>query len=184
MFPKRSEECDWCNEFREWNGNDVAVGSLETRMKHMEDVVIPRCREFVEHCKKYHDEKKEAKQFAFTFTTNKSKEEIEKEMIHSCHKLFLQKTVPIRQGEAYLEYTEEGRPHIHGWYETEDGGRVFAKVFQRCWPAWKEKRGQIQFAGGYHELMKSGRYKGYSSAEGRVICMKKENEALVIDAAC
>lgn len=166
--------CEVCREFMDakYEGPDQVLNSRQ---------MIEDALRIQEHLRDEHKEVKR-KQYAFTFTTNKSKEEIEKEMIHSAHKLFLQKTVPIRQGEAYLEYTEEGRPHIHGWYETEDGGRVFAKVFARCWPAWKEKRGQTQFAGGYHEVMKSGRYKGYSSAEDRVICMKKENEELIIDA--
>lgn len=149
-------------------------------------------RYFVQHLrseykdwKKEHEEeskRKPRKQFAFTLTTNKTAEEIQQDMCYSCHKLYLQQTVPIRQGEAYLEYTKEGRPHIHGWYETEDGGRVFAKVFQRAWKYWKEQRGQKAFAGGFHELMKSNRYKGYASAEGRVIIIKKINEELVYNA--
>lgn len=132
------------------------------------------------HVRKEHWRK--AKRYAFTFTTNKMPSEIQAEMIDSCHKLFRQQTVPIQEGEAYLEYTKEGRPHIHGWYETEDGGRVFAKVFQRCWPYWKEARGKTMFEGGFHEEMKTDRYKAYASVEGRVICMKKKSEPCVYNA--
>lgn len=182
-YPKLSKDCEYCKDWRKWNEDDMAeceraklAGMNWTA--HIGNVVLPRMREYHEHCQRYHDKRK-SKQYAFTFTTNKSKEEIEREMIRSCYKLFRQTTVPIREGGAYLEYTEEGRPHIHGWYETEDGGRVFAKVFRRCWPAWSEKDRQTRFAGGYHEEMKVNRYKSYASAEERVICLKKENEPLV-----
>ena len=149
---------------------------------HMKETVIPKCEEMMKHCRQWH-QKKDAKQFAFTFTTNLTKEQIQQDMVEAAHKLFRQQTVPIREGEAYLEYTEEGRPHIHGWYETEDGGRVFAKIFRRCWPYWGEKSGKTKFAGGYHEMMKTSRYKGYSASEGRVICIKKENDECIYNDA-
>lgn len=167
--PIWSHEVNWDNE----------------KQVHWRELFLEDIREDYENWVKEQEEEKNRKprkQFAFTFTTNQSKEEIQAEMCYSCYKLFLQQTVPIRQGEAYLEYTKEGRPHIHGWYETEDGGRVFAKVFQRAWKYWKEQRGQKAFAGGFHELMKSNRYKGYASAEGRVIIIKKINEELVYNA--
>lgn len=121
-----------------------------------------------------HPAPKKRKTYAFTFTTNlDTKLEIQKEMCYSAWKLFLQKTTPVEQGEVYLEYTEQGRPHLHGWYETEDGGRIFAKTFRRCWHPWAEKARQTKFAGGFHELMKSNRYKEYASTEGRLIVSKK-----------
>lgn len=163
------------------NGCDICKDWLSREYERASPLLLKETQEHMEHMRTEHREVKR-KQYAFTLTTNKSKEEIETTMIESCYKLYKQQTCPIREGEAYLEYTEEGRPHIHGWYETEDGGRVFAKVFARCWPAWKEKRGQTKFAGGYHEQMKTNRYKGYASAEGRVICRKKITEGLVIDA--
>lgn len=116
------------------------------------------------------------KTFAFTFTTNlDTKLEVQKEMCYSAWKLFLQKTTPVEEGEVFLEYTEQGRPHLHGWYVTEDGGRIFAKTFRRCWSPWAEKARQTKFAGGFHELMKTNRYKGYASDEGRLIVSKKPN---------
>jgi len=166
--------CEVCNDWLNatYEGPDKVVSTTR---------IVEDARRISEHVRTEHKEVVR-KQYAFTFTTNKTKEEIEEEMIRSAHKLFRQQTVPIREGAAYLEYTEEGRPHIHGWYETQDGGRVFAKVFARCWSAWKEKRGVTKFAGGYHEQMKTNRYKGYASAEGRVICLKKENELIVYNA--
>lgn len=123
---------------------------------------------------------KKRKQFAFTLTTNET--DVTSEICSAAHKVFAQKTVPVRQGEAYLEYTKEGRPHIHGWYETENGGRIFSKVFHRCWPLWQEKRGQTKFGGGFHEEIKTSRYKDYASCEGRVICIKNINADLVYNA--
>lgn len=129
-----------------------------------------------QHLRAAHGSKKTKKTFAFTFTTNKdTKLEVQKDMCCSAWKLFQQKTIPVEEGEVYLEYTEQGRPHLHGWYVTEDGGRIFAKVFQRCWLAWGEKARQTKFAGGYHELMKTNRYKGYASSEARLILRKEKS---------
>lgn len=123
-----------------------------------------------------HPAPKKRKTFAFTFTTNKDTQlEVQKEMCYSAWKLFQQKTTPVEEGEVYLEYTEQKRPHLHGWYVTEDGGRIFAKVFHRCWPSWGEKARQTKFAGGYHELMKTNRYKGYASSEARLILRKQKD---------
>lgn len=116
---------------------------------------------------------KPVKKYAFTFTTNGNDVSVERDKLHNATvKLFTQQTVPIQEGGAWLEYTEAGRPHIHGWYTTIDGGRVFSKVFQRCWHLWGEKKGLTKFPGGFHEVMKTDRYIGYASAEGRLICSK------------
>lgn len=131
-----------------------------------------------EHVKKCHWKKK--KKFAFTFTTNlNTKLEVQKEMCYSAWKLFQQNTTPVEEGEVYLEYTEEGRPHLHGWYVCRDGGRIFAKTFRRCWPSWGEKARQTRFAGGYHEEIKSERYQGYASEEGRLILKKEKDKDLI-----
>lgn len=120
--------------------------------------------------------------YAFTFTTNGNNVMSEQgDLCYAAHKLFHQNSCPIREGGAWLEYTESGRPHIHGWYETEDGGRVFSKVFQRSWHLWKEKRGLKEFPGGYHAEIKSDRYLGYASAEGRQYISKKANERPVVN---
>lgn len=127
-----------------------------------------------------HKTNKKYKIYAYTLTTNGNDvAEEEQKLCEAVEKLFRQKSVPIQQGEAYLEYTEQGRPHIHGWYETEDGGRIFAKIFKRCWSLWGETRGHTRFAGGYHEEMKTNRYKNYASAEGRVIITKIKDQPFI-----
>lgn len=172
-----TDTCRTCIEFREWNDSDMKViRSGESAMNHMEKEVIPRSKAWVEHCRIAHQHKPK-KRYAFTFTTNQdTKLEIQKEMCESAYKLFTQKTIPIAKGEVYLEYTEAHRPHLHGWYETEDGGRVFAKIFRRVWSPWGEKDRMKRFPGGYHEEMKGDRYIGYASSEGRLILSKEENE--------
>lgn len=123
---------------------------------------------------------KPKKQWAFTLTTNGDDVTEETDRLCSAvYKVFQQQTTPVEVGGAWLEYTEAGRPHIHGWYQTVQGGRVFAKTFQRCWPLWKEKRGMTRFAGGYHEQMKTNRYIGYASAEGREVIQKKKDAEIV-----
>lgn len=136
----------------------------------------------MKHQQVVHPDPKPPKTFAFTFTTNlDTKLEIQKEMCESAFKLFQQKTTPVQEGEVFLEYTEAGRPHLHGWYQTEDGGRIFAKTFRRCWKYWGEKDRMKKFAGGYHEEMKTNRYIGYASSEGRRVVYKKKGENVMCD---
>lgn len=124
------------------------------------------------HFKREHS--RVAKTYAFTFTTNlDTKLEVQKEMCEAAFRLFNQKTVPVSEGEVYLEYTEEGRPHLHGWYQTESGGRIFAKIFKRCWAPWGEKGRLTKFPGGFHEEMRNNRYIGYAQSEGRLVVKKK-----------
>lgn len=96
-------------------------------------------------------------------------------------RLFEQRSVPISQGESFLEYGSSGLPHVHGWYETEHGGRVFTKVFKRVWPLWGEdRRHHTKFRGGYHELVKNpAAYNLYASAEQRLIVRKIKSQPLV-----
>lgn len=121
---------------------------------------------------------KKDKSYAFTFTTGAKADDfarVEDELVEAALKLFRQESVPLKEGEAYLEYGEDGRPHVHGWYKTTDGGRIFSKVFHRAWPEWAEKRGKTKFAGGYHEEMKSDRYVGYANSEGRLVASVKKS---------
>lgn len=126
------------------------------------------------HLRAVHGPKKLTR-YAFTFTTPLDTLEEQKAMCEAAYRLFQQRSTPVLQGQIYLEYTEQKRPHLHGWYETVDGGRIFAKVFRRCWPRWGEKARQTQFAGGYHEKMKTERYIGYSSSEERIVVSKEIN---------
>lgn len=166
-----SGNCEVCKRFLEIDYTNIP---LESKCKLMTDDVIKHH----EHMKSVHDKKR--KTFAFTFTTNSDSQlEIQKEMCFAAYKLYLQRTTPVLQGEVYLEYTEAGRPHLHGWYETEDGGRIFAKTFRRCWPHWAEKDRQKHFAGGYHEEMKTNRYKDYASSEERKVISKAPNADVI-----
>lgn len=120
---------------------------------------------------------KKLKKFAFTFTTNEDPGlQSQEKMTMAAFRLFNQQTTPVREGRVFLEYTEEGRPHLHGWYVTETGGRIFAKTFKRCWDLWGETKNLKRFAGGYHEEMKSERYTEYASAEGRWVVKKDATE--------
>lgn len=113
------------------------------------------------------------RKWAFTLTTNRPASESEKseqELINAVTKLFTQQTQPIVEGSAYLEYTEAGVPHIHGWYHIGGGGRLYAKQFKRAWPLWDEsKKLGKGHMGGYHAQMKDDRYEAYASVEGRKI---------------
>lgn len=179
-------------DFTFWN-EQVASG-CEVCAKFIDDLKpllnmndsdnMPRSVKLIEenhkHCKQKHRLSK--KQFAFTLTTNSDdRASAQSQLCFAVLRLFEQRTNPIAQGGAWLEYTEAGRPHIHGWYETKDGGRVFAKTFARCWPLWKEKRGLTRFGGGYHEEMKTNRYLAYASAEGREVIRKNLNEPFIFN---
>ena len=77
----------------------------------------------------------------------------EADMIAAINKLMAQKTCPVKRYAWYLEYKEDGRhPHIHFIYETETGGRITQRTFQRVWSIWDEKKE-------YHD--EKGRYKGH-----------------------
>lgn len=112
--------------------------------------------------------------FAFTLTTNITDAalfpEEEQKMVLAATKILSQQTNTVKEGEAYLEYTTNGAPHIHGWYKTEKGGRIYAKIFKRHWNLWNEDiRIGKGHQGGYHEKQKSANYNKYASAEGRLI---------------
>lgn len=119
------------------------------------------------------------KVYAFSLTTPDS--DAAGDIWDAAVKLFEQKSVPISEGECYLEYGSSGLPHAHGWYQTEHGGRVFTKVLKRCWPLWGEdRRHHTKFRGGYHELVKNpAAYNLYASAEQRLIVRKIKYQPLV-----
>lgn len=90
--------------------------------------------------------------FAGTFNMSPDDPYNEKDMIEAVRKLMRQKTNPVKRYAWYLEYTENGLPHIHFIYETESGGRIIEQTFKRCWPIWNSEsacgRGH---RGGYHK---------------------------------
>jgi len=112
----------------------------------------------------------------------------EEDMIGAIKKIFAQQTVPVKKWAWYREYTKNGTPHIHFVYETETGGRIHKKVFQRYWKLWDEPRNQTGrggFPGGYHSPAKSETaYVEYISKDGGRHGhkgFKLENEILQID---
>jgi hypothetical protein len=121
---------------------------------------------------------KTSQKYAFTLTTNVTNDnwvQAEQDMIQASYKLYSQTTCTIVDGDCYLEYTKDGRPHIHGWYQTENGGRVYAKVFGRIWKLWDEDKKQGKgHQGGFHEKVKSLHYEQYASAEERKVCGKSK----------
>lgn len=96
--------------------------------------------------------------FAFTLTFSPSDGKNEYDLKHAAEKILKQNTCPVKRYIWYLEKREDGtHPHIHGVYETESGGRIYRKVFQRYWTIWGEPANSNQksskggFRGGYHK---------------------------------
>lgn len=90
--------------------------------------------------------------FAGTLTMSPTDPYNEKDMIVAVRKLMRQKTNSVKRYAWYLEYTDNGTPHIHFIYETESGGQIIEQTFKRSWPIWDSKiqcgRGH---RGGYHK---------------------------------
>lgn len=96
--------------------------------------------------------------FAGTLTMSPDDKYNEEDMVGAIRKIFAQQTVPVKKWAWYREYTKNGTPHIHFVYETESGGRIHKKIFQRYWKLWDEPRNQTGrggFPGGYHSPAKS-----------------------------
>lgn len=120
-----------------------------------------------QHCKTTHSLSKRthkgngAFQGAFAFTLTKSPDDdlTEFDMIKAVRKVMNQKSIPVFKYAWYLEYgdpEEKKHPHIHGLYETQNGGRIEAKHFKRAWKIWDEKtRLGKGFRGGYHRPIRS-----------------------------
>ena len=127
---------------------------------------------------------KEEKVFGFTLTSNETDKRkfagVQAAMEQAAYRILHQQTVPVKEGQAYLEYNKNGCPHIHCWYitATASGGQIFAKVFQRLWnKAWHEDVNPDKCRFGWHEKVRDvERYKAYCSVEQRLVCEKK-NEA-------
>lgn len=105
-----------------------------------------------------------------TLTMSPNDKYNEEDMIGAMRKIFAQQTVPAKKWAYYREYTKNGTPHIHFCYETESGGRIHKKIFQRYWKLWDEPRNQTGrggFPGGYHAPAKSEvAYLEYMSKDG------------------
>lgn len=108
--------------------------------------------------------------FAGTLTMSPTDPTNENEMCAAIHKIFTQRTVPVKRYAWYLEYTDANLPHVHFIYETDTGGRIHAKVFKRYWKTWDEKVKQGKgFRGGYHKLVESETaYTEYIAKDGNI----------------
>jgi len=90
--------------------------------------------------------------FAGTLTKSTADEVSEDEMVKAIQKILTQQTCPVRKYAWYVEYTQNGTPHIHFIYETEGGGRIHQKVFKRYWKMWDESiKCGFGFRGGFHK---------------------------------
>jgi len=100
--------------------------------------------------------------FAFTLTMSPADNLTASDLLVAARKIMSQKSNKVKRYAWY--YEDKGKdaegvalhPHIHGMYETETGGRIHSKHFQRAWKIWDEKKPMGQgFRGGYHRLVKS-----------------------------
>lgn len=109
--------------------------------------------------------------FAFTLTKSPNDELTEADMVRAVRKVMNQKSCVVKRYAWYLEYgnkeTKE-HPHIHGMYETESGGVIEKKHWQRAWKIWDPaiKLG-AGFRGGYHRPVRSEEnYDDYIAKDG------------------
>lgn len=104
---------------------------------------------------------------AGTLTQPPGAETTEEDMVVAMKKIFSQRTCPVKRYAWYVEYTQNGTPHIHFIYEAESGGRIHAKVFKRYWKLWDEsKRQGAGFQGGFHkEVISEIAYTEYISKD-------------------
>ena len=134
---------------------------------------------WIEHSKK-HNRKSHigngAPQGAFAFTITKSPKDDKTvgDMLVAVRKVMTQKSNPVIKYAWY--YEDKGRddngdpihPHIHGMYETETGGRIERKHWNRAWSLWNEKVPMgAGFKGGYHRPVKhEEKYEEYIKKDG------------------
>lgn len=94
--------------------------------------------------------------WAGTLTMSPNDSLNEEDMVDAIKKIMKQKTCPVEKYAWYLEYTENGLPHIHFIYRTPTGGRIHQKVFKRIWKIWDENQSVgAGHRGGYHRLVHS-----------------------------
>lgn len=94
--------------------------------------------------------------FAGTLTKSTLDDTTEEQMIVAIEKIMKQQTTAVKRFIWYLEYTQNGTPHIHFVYECDTGGRIHQKVFKRYWKTWDESvKCGAGFRGGYHKLVTS-----------------------------
>jgi len=121
-----------------------------------------RPKDYITHCERHNTKNdkiphhegngKHKGLFAGTITLSPTWGLNEEDMVQAIKKIFSQQTCPVKRYIWYLEFTKANQPHIHFIYETESGGRIHQKVFERYWKKWNE---EIEVGkghrGGYHE---------------------------------
>lgn len=109
--------------------------------------------------------------WAFTLTKSPDDDLSEEDMIKAVTKVMNQRSIPTTKFAWYLEYGDEEKqthPHIHGMYETENGGMIEMKHWKRAWKIWnpKQKLG-LGFRGGYHRPVRAEEcYDDYIKKQG------------------
>lgn len=97
--------------------------------------------------------------FAFTLTKSPNDDLTEDDMVRAVRKVMNQNSCPVKRYAWYLEYGNKElkeHPHIHGMYETESGGVIEKKHWQRAWKIWDPaKKLGAGFRGGYHRPVRS-----------------------------
>lgn len=97
--------------------------------------------------------------FAFTLTMSPADGLTEADLVAAVRKVMKQKSCPVTKYAWYLEYGDmetKSHPHIHGMYETEKGGVIEKKHWQRAWKIWDpSKKLGAGFRGGYHRPVRS-----------------------------
>lgn len=145
MWDKKMPEYYWSNK----KLNDMIMEEWE---KHNES-----------HKKKTHGGNgRYAGPWAFTLTMSPKDPQSIGDMLTAVKKIMQQKTKPVIKYSWRFEhkgFDEMGgylHPHIHGMYETEDGGRIPRRQWERVWSLWDEDKPMgAGFRGGYHRPVKS-----------------------------
>jgi hypothetical protein len=149
--------CDICHEF--WNnvaaGAFTAAGQLAMTKfaKHRKD------DHGIQPTTTHKGNGAHIGAFAFTLTKSPNDDLTEADLLKAVRKVMNQQSKTPTKFVWYLEYGDNDaktHSHIHGMYETVDGGRIEAKHWKRAWPIWDEKnRMGSGFRGGYHRPVRS-----------------------------
>jgi len=143
IFPEMEKVPEWTTHFVEW------MSSKDQIIKYQEAPPPP-----------------EAVWYVFTLTTNNN-EHTKDNLLGAAKKLFengrTYKNEPIIKGAYCLEFTEAGRPHIHGIYTTGSQRQLTDRSFQRAWKLWDptDKQGKGHRGGFHQKCTNPDKYKDY-----------------------
>lgn len=150
---------------------EAAVLALQEMSAHVDE---RKCPKFRRKNTSHVGNGKPVGPFAFTLTKSPKDSLTVGDMLIAVRKILGQRTKPVLRYAWY--YEDKGRhengdpihPHIHGMYETEDGGRIPARQFERAWKIWDETKPLgAGFVGGYHRVVKHDEaYSDYIKKDG------------------